>query len=183
MQKLSVISLLALVLVSAAACDEGDTTGGGVVCVEFRADQEPTPGEVTALMSSNTTCEAVIVELVVTDVDDVFGLQTMITYDTSIAQFSGWDTTDSILRSDGSEVASVVREVAAGTIEVGVTRVLQGGSDVTGTGTILELFFLINRNTEGSGDLTLEQQCLWGSEDPPQSKPDVDCSGGNLVVR
>jgi hypothetical protein len=175
--------MLALVLVSGSACDEGDPGGGSVVCVEFTADQAPTSGEVTALMSDETTCEAVIVELVVTDVNDVFGLQTMITYDTSIAQFAGWDSTNSVLRADGSEVASVVREIAAGELEVGVTRVLGDGIDVTGSAKILEVVFLINRNTEGAGSFTLEQECLWGSEDPPEPKLDVACSGGRLVVR
>ena len=175
--------LLATVLVAGPACDEDDTTGGSVVCVEFRPEQEPTSGAVTALMGSASTCELVLVELVVTDVDDVFGLQTTITYDTSVARLSGWSTTDSVLRSDDAEVASVVREVSSGTIELGITRVLEDGIDVTGTGTLIELFFLINRGTEGSGSFDVEQECLWGSQDPPQSKPDVACSGGTLIVR
>jgi hypothetical protein len=153
------------------------------VCVEFAPDQAPAAGTLTPVMVEDSTCERIFVDLVVTGVDDVFGLDTVLTYDSTVVRFRGWSSAESLLREGGAEVATLVNENVTGEITVGMARVADTGVDVDATATLIQLQFDIARGTAASGDVSMSADCLLGSEDPPQPRPGVSCVGGTVTTR
>jgi len=154
------------------------------VCVEFAPNQAPAAGTLTPVMVEDSTCEKIFIDLIATGVDDVFSMDTVLTYDSTVVRFRGWSNSNSFLRSDGAQVATLINENAIGEITIGTSRVLvDTGVDIVGSETLLRLEFDIGRDTSATGDVALRQDCLLGSEDPPQPRPGVTCVGGTLTVR
>lgn len=167
-------------MVLAQGCDE-ETTTGPPPCAVFTPAEDPAAGTVVARYGDESTCEQAIVELVVTDVDDVFGLNTQVMYNASANRYIGYTTVGTVLGSDGASVVPLIAETTSGTIEIGMDRISDTGVDITGTGMLVQLYF--SPSAVGSAPLTLEAGCLWGAGDPPVSLPAVTCSGGTLGSR
>jgi hypothetical protein len=80
----------------------------------------------------------------------------------------------------------VIREVAAGQIEVGMDRFSDTGIDVSGTAFLLRLRFVVASTTAVTSDMTLDEGCLWDSDSGSSGEPGpmvgVTCSGGTLFT-
>jgi hypothetical protein len=185
---LSAVALIAILLFSAPGCSDNNSPVSTELCIEFDSAQAPAPGTVTVRLSDDSVCEEVVVEIVVTDVDDVFGLRTVIEYDPDVAYYNDeWSALNSIL---GADLLVNIEEDPVGTLTVGVTRVATTGVDITGTEVLIELFLQRWAIDADSGPLTIEDGCLLDSGDPnanppvgPDTIPGVTCSGGTLAVR
>ena len=167
-------------IVLAQGCDE-ETTTGPPPCAAFTPDEDPGAGKVVARYGDESICEEAVVELVATDVNDAFGLNTRVTYNASANRFIGFSAGGTVLGSDGATVVPLIQEIVSGQIEIGMDRISDTGVDITGTGLLVTLFFAPSGT--GSGALTLEEGCLWGAGDPPAPLSSVTCSGGTLSSR
>jgi hypothetical protein len=178
-------ALLLIGTLPGAGCG-GDNSPSPIdeVCVEFAPDQAPAAGTLTPVLVEGSTCETIFVDLLATDVNDVFGLDTVLSYDSELVRFRGWSNAGSYLRNDGAELATLINENAIGEITIGMSRVLvQTGVDIAGPETLLRLEFDIATGTAQTGDVELRADCLLDSQDPPQSIQGVTCVGGTLTVR
>jgi hypothetical protein len=140
----------------------------------------PTSGEVVMQAGAGSTCGSFEVDLMVTDVTDVFSVTATVEYDSRFAAFFAMTTDGSVLSRDGTQLNPLVRETTLGTITLGVARNSATGIDVNGTGKLLTLHFV--PFDDGTGDITLTTPCLTGSQQPPVPKAGVNCSGGMLVT-
>lgn len=179
---------LALPWLGGQGCS-GDDDGGVLeeVCLAFTAAEAPAPGIVTTRLRGDSTCTTAALEIVATGpgLDDVWSLDTTVTFDADVVSWTGSSTAGCVLGSDGSEVAANIALTDSGVLTVGVTRVLAAtGIDIPEDGGILvTLFFSPNTDTADSGALALGGDCLRSDGEPPPVIPDVTCSGGTFVVR
>jgi hypothetical protein len=176
------VVLISTLLLLAPGCSDDPTTPSEL-CIEFDESRPAIAGTVSSRLGEDSICEVVVVEIVATDIDDVFGFATKITYDRDVALFSHGDTLGSILESGNTNLALRVEEQVAGEITIGVTRVSTTGVDVVGTEVLIRLFFEIWAIESDSGTFTLEDECLLDSGEPPVPKAGIDCGGGTLRVR
>ena len=174
---------LAVGLLLTLGCSSTGGGGGPVVpsCVEYAGAAAPAPGTVTSQLKAASACEVAEIEFVATDVTDVFGVDLEIIYDTAVVQYVGFSLDGSVLRSDGTSIAAIGREIVPGRVELALTREALSGIDVTGTRLLVTAFFAGNFDT-GVGVLTTADECLLGSEEPPVAKPGLVCSGGTFSI-
>jgi hypothetical protein len=178
-KNLSAVAIIATLLLVAPGCSD-DAPTSTELCIEFDTAQAPAPGTVSSRLGDDSVCQEVVVEIVATDITDVFGFATTIEYDPEVAAYSGRSTIGSAL---GTDLLVDIEEDPFGTLTVGVTRVAATGVDITGTEVLIELFFEIWAVESDSGPLTLGDNCLVDSGPPPEIINGVTCSGGTLTVR
>jgi hypothetical protein len=178
--------VLAWTLLSAAGCGESGhhdvitpiTTG----CVSFEAAAPPSASTVTARQASGSNCDTVIVELVLTDINDVLVLEFEARYDGSLVYYSDYTLSNSNLTSDGQQVGVNVFS-RYGVVRFVITRFADTGIDFVGTGSAIQLAFSTACWTEpGAGELTFSETRVLGSENPPQEKPGIQWVGGTIRV-
>jgi len=165
------------------ACSEDDAGVPDAVCVEFAPAEAPEAGKVAARAGAESTCDVAVVEIVATDIDDVFSMEADVLYDSVAVQYLGFDAEDSVLRTDGVEIVPIVSEVEDGRITLGIARGSLTGIDVSGSRLLVKLFFLNKLVAGTTGSLTLTDECLRGSEEPPDDvKPGLVCAGGTFTI-
>jgi hypothetical protein len=162
----------------------GDNGGTGTMpaCVGFTAASPAASNAVSTRESSGSTCEVARLELVVTDVDDLFGASFTVTFDPAVVSFDGWSTSGSLLDSDGVDL-ELLEDVDAGVVKIGVSRFgVDTGVDVVGTRLLLTLLFRKAADS-GATPLSYTNGKLIGSEPQPQVKPGVTWVGGTVFLR
>jgi hypothetical protein len=170
-------------VVLSGACGDDDAGVPEAVCVEFVPAEAPEAGKVAARAGAESTCEVAVVEIVATDIDDVFSIEADVLYDNVVVRYLGFDTEGSVLAADGVEIVPIVSEVEGGRITLGIARRSATGIDVSGTRLLVKLFFLNNLIAGSTGSLTLTDECLRGSEEPPDDvKPGLVCSDGTFII-
>ncbi len=179
--------LLALAL-AAPGCGGGD--GAPSICVAFLAGATPAPSTAVAQPASGSVCDIVVVEIVLTDVSDVFTVDFTVSFDPSVARYEGYSLAGSRLTSDAAEVEQLEMRVPpppeeARQVILGLTRVNPStGIDFTGTQTVVRLLFRkALASGTGSSPLTFSDTKVLGSEEPPQEKPGITWSGGTFQVQ
>lgn len=173
-------ALLLFMAVLLPSCDGGDG-GGAQVCIRFMASSAPASGTVVA-REAGQACTVVTVELVVTDVSDVFSASFVAVFNPGLASYAGLDTGGSFLSSDGTAL-EVLEDVQSGRVTVGLTRLGSStGIDVVGSEVLVKVLFRRVADS-GSGILDLQNTKLLGSETPPQEKMGIQWFGGTLLIQ
>jgi hypothetical protein len=171
----------------------GETPTENPPCLRFEADSSPTSGEVTARRASASTCDQLILEIVVTDIDDVWAMGSRVTYPHSLLTYRSMDTSDTFLDDDGVGLQledGVDNQVDNGngttTATFGVTRVGQDEPNISATGERILATLVFRRvGTGGSGQLALtdpvvEEAVPGGGTIPKDPQP--PWSGGAVSV-
>jgi hypothetical protein len=172
---------MAGVLAVAYGCGGGSSPISDA-CLQFTAAGAPAAGKVVARQASGSTCAAVGIECVMSDVSDVYAASFTLVYPASVMNYIGFLATDSALAEGGVRV-DVIAGDQPGRLTIGITRVgSTSGVNVTGTGVLLRLDFEKVGNG-GSGNVTFEDAQLLGSETPPQAKVGIQWVGGNASVK
>jgi len=176
---------LLLLLVFAAGCEDDDTLGLGVTCITFVPDAVPTAGEVVARRAAESDCDVVVVELIVTGVENVYATNFDIDYPQQFALISqNLVVSDSFL---GTDLIQNLDEVppGSGMVVGGLTR--QG--DVTigvtpdDTNNILFKVGFVGFTISGSEALTFNDANLIIAGIPPTgSIPAIPFRGGTLMI-
>ena len=176
------VPVLIGVLLASAGCGGGD--GGGATaapCLSFVGAQAPAAGKVVARLAAGGSCAARAVEIVVTDVSDVFGAQFTVTFDPTQVSYAGASSTGSILASGGAQV-SVQQDGTGGNVAVGISRIgVNTGVNVTGSQVLIRLTFA--PVAVGTSSLAVSNAQLFGSQTPPQPKPGLTWSGGSFTIQ
>jgi hypothetical protein len=153
----------------------------------FFGDGSPaTSGEVVS-QSGGSTCGEVAVELMITDVSEVFAVDFTVNYDPGLFTFEGVDTAGSLLTSDGATV-QVLEGVPNGSVLVGVSRVNPAAGIPATPGTFRLLTLRFGKVADsGSGGVTFTNPKILDAGDPvngipPTLVPNIDWSGGTLRI-
>ncbi len=176
------LSGLLLLLVLSWGCEDDSDLGLGLSCITFVPDAVPTDGEVVAQRSSDSGCDVVVVELVVTGVPEVFGASFEIDFPEEISLISqDLDVTDSFL---GDDLFQELQEVSPGTAEGAVTRVgsEEVGATPSDTDNILLKVAFFRFVSSGSGALSFNDANLILAGAPPVADPTVPFRGGTLMI-
>jgi len=175
-------SVLTGILLVSSGCGGGD--GGGATaapCLSFVGAQAPAAGKVVARLAAGGSCAARAVEIVVTDVSDVFGAQLTLNFDASKLAYGGASSQGSFLTSGGAQV-SVQQDGTGGTVVVGISRIgVNTGVNVTGSQVLIRFTFA--PLAVGSSTLSITSAQLFGSQTPPQPKPGLTWSGGSFTIQ
>jgi hypothetical protein len=179
----------AVLLAALSGCSTDDDVGGLVPsCITFIPVKDPTPGEVTSVWGSESTCERAEVELVVSGVDNIWSAEFEVHYPVGISQFAAVDAGDSFLLEGIGTLLVEAQEITAGVIEIGVSRVdSQNNIGVTPTtNTLLVRLFFERFTSSGSGDVTLVDANLTKVENlgdaPTPFAPAIEFSGGEIFI-
>jgi hypothetical protein len=176
--------VLACTLLSAVSCGGGRSPGNVVTttCISFQAGAAPGASTAVARQAAGSNCDLVVVELALTGIDDVLALEFQAGFDGSLARYTGYTLSDSLLTSDGEQV-EVFEDSQAGMIRIVMTRLADSGIDFAGTGAAIRLYFpKASASAAGSGALSFSGTRVLGSEAPPQEKAGIQWIGGTIHV-
>jgi hypothetical protein len=181
------IALMALLISCSGGGPSGNTIipeppGGSSNLVGGFQAAQPNPGNGTVSMSegSATSGDVVMVQINVTGIDNLFGVNIDVVYNTALADFLGEYHDNSILASGGNSVSSVFSEPQPGTIVGGIARngAGAGGMDVVGTQELVTLAFRVT----GAGNSTISVQNESCVDADLQAIPGLGWSGGTLLA-
>jgi hypothetical protein len=178
------VSLWTVLLFVSTGCGGGDGSGGAAAapCLAFVGTQSPAAGRVVARQAAGGSCAARAVEIVVTDVSDVFGAQFTLTFDATKVSYAGASSSGSFLTSGGVQVSVQEDGAATGTVTVGISRIgVSTGVNVTGSQVLVRLTFA--PVAVGTSSLSISSAILFGSQTPPQPKPGLTWSGGSFTIQ
>ena len=181
---LAVLMLGALTSLALACGGGGGGGGGGVIpntgCAAFTAAAAPAAGTVVLQNTANSTCNLVVVDVVITDVTDVFTASFDMNYNAAHLRYDGFSVTNTLLNSDGNTIQTL-ENTAVGQVTLGLTRTGMTGIDAVGSQPLVRLTFtrLVNA---GNSTLTFGNQDVFGSQAPPQAKAGIAWSGGSVAI-
>jgi len=180
-----VIPLALTFLLPALSCGgSGGSTAGVVepaVCLEFAPDADPSPGTVVARRGGATTCDRLALDLIITDLGDVFAVDFKLGFDPAILRYDGYVATGSVLEADGAPV-TVLTDVKTGLLELTIARLGAewGGIDVVGSQFLLRVYFVRNADSGGS-PLSFSGGRIWNGAG--ELIPGVAWFGGSVTIR
>jgi hypothetical protein len=135
-----------------------------------------------SLDKGTSTCDMLAIDVMVTDVNDVFASSFTLNYDESLARFEQSSTSGSLLASDGTTV-QILEDAQTGRVTIGLTRLgVSTGVNAVGTQRLVTLMFSTVADA-GDAGITFSNQAILGSETPPVEKTSVAWVGGTLLVR
>ena len=150
------------------------------LCADFVPSEPPAPGKVVTRLRDDSTCSFAIIEVVGTDINDVFSVATHIEYAFTAVAFDSLSTLGSVLAQDAGEPITWVEELVPGEITIGVSRNADDTVDIVGTQVLMTLLFV--PFDLGASDMTVQTPCLTSGEEPPEPLGDVSCFGGSFAV-
>jgi hypothetical protein len=168
-------------------CGGSDSSsGGGTVpnptCVEFNAAATPESDTVTSRQAINSSCDMLAVDLIVTDVDDLFTADFTFTFDPALVSYQSVSIQLSILGQDGTPLTTISKELAPGEISIAITRLggAQGGIDAVGEHFMARLFL---RRLADSGATSFSYSSARFFDSQVQVIPGVQWRGGSIVIQ
>lgn len=182
MKTIRIVAFLGLLLpLAPLSCHHSDDA----VCLEFSAATAPSPGSVTCREGEDATCELIAVDVIITDVLDMFTVDFAMTFDPVLAVYEGFNADGSILSSDGTDVTVFEDyDPAQGKITVTMARLGldSGGIDAIGERFLLRLYFRKLAET-GSCPLAFTTTRIFSGVFPPAIIDGLEWSGGTLLIR
>jgi len=172
--------LLVLALVALGCSDDDQMTGDP--CLEFSPTTIPDPLSVTATEGQGSTCDVAVVDLVVTDVSNLYAASFDVQFDATRVALATVSTTNSVLTSDGAPLLRQVTPVASGRVHVALTRSqVTTVVDVVGGGSLATLAF-VRAGTSGMSTLTFTDADLLDPSTPPVPLPGISFHGGAFNI-
>ena len=129
-------------------------------CLTFIPDNLPVAGEVTPVWGSESICDLLQLEFVVTGVTEcVWGAIFEVSFPEEVAFFAGFDTTDSFLETaePGTQVSVITQPKGGGIIEIGLARTdsTQFTGVVPEDGDLLIRLFFLRNAASGEGPVSI----------------------------
>ncbi|MDX1388433.1 MAG: hypothetical protein R3344_04555 [Acidobacteriota bacterium] len=172
-----------LLLACGGGGSRSSTMSPAPVCVSFAAVSGPAQGSVATQEAAASTCEVLAVDLMATNVTDLFTASFTATFDSSIVTYEGYDTGGSVLGSDGAQL-QVLEQTQPGEVSLGITRTgVTDGIDVGAPAALVRVYFRKTSADSGTTDLSYTSGSLLGSETPPLPKPGIQWVGGTMTLQ
>ena len=177
--------VVSLVLALGSGCGGNDSGPGSVVppgtCVDFTSAAAPSAGTVVARKNATSSCDVLGVDLVVTDVADIFAVELTVEYDQAVVNYDGVGTSGSLLSSDGAGL-QVIDGGQGGRTSVSISRFgVVTGIDAVGSQVLATLIFR-RPGAAGVSNLTFSGADLFDSDAPPLPIA-VQWFGGTFTVQ
>jgi len=177
---------VAVLLAASSGCETDDSVGGlQPSCITLIPVKDPTPGEVTSVWGSESTCDVVEVELEVSGVSDIWSVQFEVVYPDGIAQILSPNADDSFLSEGGVDLFGEFDEIVAGTAEIGLTRVGAANVGITpSTNNHLIRLRFLRLASSGSGPVTFQDATLSTKANPGDQPTEISVpfSGGEFFI-
>jgi len=172
--------LFSLALVTLGCNNDSGTSG--TPCLEFSPATIPDPLSVTATEGQGSDCDFAVVELVVTDVSNLYAVSLDVKFDATRVNLSSVSTTNSVLTSDGAPLLRQVTPIASGQVHVAITRSqVTTGVNVVGGGSLATITFVRTGNS-GMSTLTFTDADLLDPGTPPLPLPGISFHGGSFNI-
>jgi hypothetical protein len=178
-------------IILATACSGGDPSGNTIVPEEPGGSAtlagsfdpaQPSPGDATISMSqgSGSSGDIVLIQINVTGIDNLFGVNFDFVYDPAMADYIGEYHNDSILATGGRSVSCVVTEQQPGVVVGGIAinGGEAGGVDVTTTQELITLAFRVT--AAGSSPASFQNESCDDAD--LQAIPGLTWTGGTLIA-
>jgi hypothetical protein len=169
------------------ACDDTSAALFGVFttrapCIDFIASNPlPESSAVTARKGPGTGCDTMIIDVVVSQVADLYGAAFDVIFPADLASFGQSSAEDSALTSDGEEIIALAREAWPGQLVVGISRLgAVPGIDVV-EGLLIRLRFE-KIGAEGTAPLDFDRSGLFDPSVSPGGIPGINWYGGLVTV-
>ncbi len=183
--------VLAMVLFSSPGCSSDDSSSGTVFtlpsCITFIPDPALTPpAKIVLKEGAGSTCDEAQVDIMVTDVNNVYGARFDIEFSGAIAAYQGFSTAGSFLESDDVDT-TIVQGGPVGNVTFSITRIQDAnvnsfeGIDVSGEQLLGTLRFT-SFSVGGPAELTLTNNDLLDNATPPVAIPNLTWAFGSLRV-
>ncbi len=174
--------LVALSVAIGCGSGSGDVGSGSGVCLNL-AGSAAGSARVSLSEGSGSNCAMVAVQVMVTDIDDIFAASFDVVYDTDFAQYESYSTAGSLLSSDGRTV-QVLADDQPGRVTLGLSRVGAGSGGIDANGSRLMITLYFSKGSTDGGDSIVEfgNAALLGSETPPLVKNGISWVGGTFLV-
>ena len=173
----ALLTILALTFFS-PSCNNCDNC-----CIRFSSATPPAPGAVACVEGAGATCELLAVDLIISDIDDIFTAEFTIIFDPAVAHYEGMSSEGSILESDGTQLTKLENH-QPGEITIIISRLgaAFGGIDAVGEQFLARMYFSKVADN-GSTTMLFNTARLFNSQFPPEIIPDVEWAGGTLLIR
>jgi hypothetical protein len=154
-------------------------------CIRFASSTPPAPGTVACVQAGESTCELLGVDLIITDVDDLFTVEFTLQFDPAVVNYEGVSTDGSLLGSDGTQITTL-ENVQPGEVSITVTRLGAGfgGIDATGQQLLARIYFS-KLAEEGTSTLFFADTLMFALPEGqlfPVLIQGVDWSGGTMLI-
>jgi hypothetical protein len=160
----------------------GSTPTTPPACVEFTAAQDPAGGRVAAQANASSSCELLLLDVMVTDLDDVFAADFDVTFNQALIRYDGYSLTGSLLTS-GTAMVEDLEDRGTGITTLSLSRVAPaGGVNVTTSTRLVQLRFRRNADS-GTATVSFPRGVIFGSEEPPEEKTGLTWYGGTATIR
>jgi len=170
------------------SCGGNSSTSTGSVtppgaCLDFTPAADPAPETVVASEGGATTCDRLAVDLIISDVNDLFTVDFKLAFDPDLLRYTGYDETGSVLASDGEPI-TVIDDVQDGLISLTITRfgASLDGIDVVGSQFLVRIDFAREAES-GVSPLDFSNERLWNSAFPLELIHGVEWHGGTVTIR
>jgi hypothetical protein len=142
----------------------------------------PVPSSIVT-RSSGGSCGTLRLELVATDVTDLFEASFRVTFDPTVMEYDSFSVTGSHLSSDGVQL-QVFDATAAGMVDIDVSRIGSAtGIDFNGEVLISLSFDRVQSFGSASAPLTISNELLQDSDAPPVVIGGITWFGGTVELR
>lgn len=177
----ALLSLLPVLSCGGSSAPSSVTPAGA--CLDFVPAADPAPGTVVASEGGTTTCDRLAVDLIISDVDDLFTVDFKLNFDPDVLSYAGYDHTGSVLSSDGEPV-TVIDAEQDGLVSFTITRfgALLDGIDVVGAQFLVRINFAREADS-GVSPLSFSNERLWNSAFPLEQIHGVEWHGGTVTIR
>jgi hypothetical protein len=177
-----VVALSALAFACGGGSGGGGGGGGGSAFDASFTPELASPGNLTVALGNAPagSGDLVVIQVLVTDTDDVYGADFTLLYDpTSLEYVRRYD--GQLLETGGQGVVYEARVSQPGALVVGASRVTPGpGVDATGSRVLMSLAFRATRS--GTTDLAFGDADLLDSGSAPQPISGLSWYGGTVVA-
>jgi len=159
----------------------GGGGGGGddsdeSTCLEFTQSAAPADGTVVARVAAGSTCDTLVIELVIQQVDDVFGVSFEASFESDVVTYDGWSTTGTILDPPSVFLDPPIPDG----IQLGVSRTGLGVNVGATPQVLLRLMF--SKGSRGSTPFIFSSADVQDAGPPPDNIPGIGFFGGVLDV-
>lgn len=177
---LATVFAMAGLMVALAGCGSSDNPTAAI-CMSFDGEAGAGGSEVRMQDAAGSSCQVAEIEILVSDVNGVFGAAFDLAYQSQRVRFSGIDTSDSVLARDGAQLLVEATDTGS-LIVVGIARTGTAAAiDISGTEVLARVVFERTSPNASTSELNFLNENLLDASGPPLPIPGVAWRDGTFT--